>query len=64
VVFQTTAADSRTSENDDCCIFGSGWDGSYKNTGEALNSANFAYIIQGKYRNGESFNKSGNIILK
>jgi hypothetical protein len=64
VVFETTAADSRTSEDDDCCIFGSGWDGSYKNTGEALNSANFAYIIQGKYRNGESFNKSGNIILK
>jgi hypothetical protein len=64
VVFETTAADSRTSEDDDCCIFGSGWDGSYKNTGEALNSANFAYILQGKYRNGESFNKSGNIILK
>ena len=64
VVFETTAADSRTSEDGDCCIFGSGWDGSFKNTGDALNSANFAYILQGKYKNGEAFNKSGNIILK
>jgi hypothetical protein len=64
VVFETTKTDSRTSEDGDCCIFGSGWDGSFKNTGEPLKPGNFAYMLQGKYKNGEPFFKSGNIILR
>jgi hypothetical protein len=64
VVFETTDTDSRYSDDGDCCIFGPGWDGTYMNSGKPLNTASFAFILKGRFRNGDTFFKSGNTILQ
>jgi hypothetical protein len=46
-----------------CCVYGEGWDGTFKNTGKPLNSAVFVFILKGEFINGEIFNESGNITL-
>ena len=40
-------------EDGDCCIFGPGWNGTLNNSGKPMNSASFAYILKGTYKNGE-----------
>ena len=55
---------AKETEDGDCCIFGPGWNGTLDNSGKPLNSASFAYILKGTYRNGEGFYLTGNIILK
>ena len=46
-----------------CCVYGDGWDGTWKNNGTKVNVATFAYILRGKFKDGEEFEKQGNITL-
>ena len=64
LVYETKDATPKETEDGDCCIFGPGWNGTLDNSGKPLNSASFAYILKGTYRNGEGFYLTGNIILK
>ena len=64
LVFESMDANSQLTGEMECCIFGNGWDGSFNNSGEKLNSTTFAYILKGKYRNGKEFFKTGNLTLK
>ena len=64
LVYETKEANPKETEDGDCCMFGPGWNGTLDNSGKPLNSASFAYILKGTYRNGEGFYLTGNIILK
>ena len=64
LVFETKDATPKETEDGDCCMFGPGWNGTLDNSGKPLNSASFAYILKGTYKNGEGFYLTGNIILK
>ena len=64
LVYETKDATPKETEDGDCCMFGPGWNGTLDNSGKPLNSASFAYILKGTYKNGEGFYLTGNIILK
>ena len=62
-VYETNDASAATRSDGQCCSYGIGWDGTYKQTGEPLNSAVFAYTLAGFFSNGTEFYDSGNITL-
>jgi hypothetical protein len=59
----TDATEAPRSEDDRCCAYGKGWDGTWENSGTKINIAAFAYILRGKFKDGEVFEKQGNITL-
>ncbi|HIA12060.1 MAG TPA: hypothetical protein EYN69_08325, partial [Flavobacteriales bacterium] len=62
-VYETNDASAAIRSDGQCCAYGIGWDGTYKQTGKPLNSAVFAYILTGFFTNGTAFSESGNITL-
>jgi hypothetical protein len=67
-VYESTDATESDRQNSDsngekCCAYGKGWDGSWENSGTQINVAAFAYILRGKFKNGDEFEKQGNITL-
>ena len=62
-VYESTDGSESIRSDGKCCAYGIGWDGSWKNNGTKLNVATFAYILKGKFSDGEEFDKHGNITL-
>ncbi|HHZ65648.1 MAG TPA: PKD domain-containing protein [Flavobacteriales bacterium] len=62
-VFKTTETLQRLRFDGQCCTYGVGWDGTYKNQGKAVNSAVFAYILKVAFQDGTEVVKEGNITL-
>ena len=63
IVYETNDVSSKTREDGLCCAYGSGWNGTYLNSGKELNTASFAYILTGTFENGDQFSEKGNITL-
>ncbi|PCH92367.1 MAG: hypothetical protein COB85_08235, partial [Bacteroidetes bacterium] len=63
IVFETAEVTQSLRFDGQCCRYGIGWDGTHKNSGKAINSAVFAYILKGSFQDGTEFNKQGNITL-
>jgi hypothetical protein len=59
----TDATEAPRSKDGRCCAYGKGWDGTWENSGTKINVAAFAYILRGKFTDGEEFEKQGNITL-
>ena len=57
------ATEAPRSKDGRCCAYGKGWDGTWENSGTKINVAAFAYILRGKFTDGEEFEKQGNITL-
>jgi hypothetical protein len=62
-VYESTDASESTRTDGKCCAYGKGWDGSWENNGTKINAAAFAYILRGRFTDGEEFEKQGNITL-
>ncbi|HIA11304.1 MAG TPA: hypothetical protein EYN69_04415, partial [Flavobacteriales bacterium] len=62
-VYESSDASATTRSDGQCCAYGIGWDGTYKETGKPLNSAVFVYKLTGLFSNGKEFIESGNITL-
>jgi hypothetical protein len=62
-VYESTDATEAIRSDGKCCAYGKGWDGTWKNGGTKVNVASFAYLLRGKFRDGEEFEKHGNITL-
>jgi len=62
-VYESTDASEAMRADGKCCAYGTGWDGTWKNGGSKVNVASFAYLLRGKFRDGEEFEKHGNITL-
>jgi len=63
VVFETSDVAATIRQDGLCCKYGPGWDGTFKNKEEPLNSNVFAYKLTGTFNNGEEFFEAGNITL-
>ncbi|HHZ64719.1 MAG TPA: PKD domain-containing protein [Flavobacteriales bacterium] len=63
IVYESSDASTRLRDDGLCCAYGEGWDGTYNNAGETLNTSVFAYIAVGTFTNGEEFKELGNITL-
>ena len=62
-VYESTDALESIRSDGKCCAYGKGWDGFWKNSGTKLNMATFAYILKGRFSDGEEYEKQGNITL-
>ncbi len=62
-VFESSESTQSLRFDGQCCIYGIGWDGTYKNGGKAINSAVFAYILRVTFVDGSTFFEEGNITL-
>ncbi|HIO72447.1 MAG TPA: hypothetical protein EYN38_05005, partial [Flavobacteriales bacterium] len=62
-VYESSDASAATRSDGQCCAYGIGWDGTYKDTGKPLNSAVFVFKLTGFFTNGKEFIDSGNITL-
>jgi len=63
IVYNTVDSSKKLRSDGECCMYGEGWDGTFRNTGKPLNTAVFVYILKGEFKNGKEFNESGNITL-
>jgi len=63
LVYETNNATETTRTDGKCCAYGEGWDGTWENSGTKINVASFAFILKGKFADGEAFEKKGNITL-
>jgi len=62
-VYETNVATKSLRNDGQCCIYGEGWDGTFRTTGKPVNSAVFAYILKAKFLDGEKHTEQGNITL-
>ena len=62
-VHETNSTSKKMRSDGQCCTYGEGWDGTFKNTGKPLNGAVFVFKLKGKFENGEKFYETGNITL-
>jgi hypothetical protein len=62
-VYLTADVSENMRSDGECCAYGGGWDGTYKNTGRPLNGSVFAFMLKGEFEDGAAFNESGNITL-
>ena len=63
IVYENIDAAKKFRSDGKCCTYGEGWDGTFKNSGELLNSAVFVFVLKGEFNNGNVFYESGNITL-
>ncbi|HIO72446.1 MAG TPA: hypothetical protein EYN38_05000 [Flavobacteriales bacterium] len=63
LVYESSDASASLRSDGACCSYGTGWDGTYKETSKPLNSAVFVYKLTGFFTNGKEFIESGNITL-
>ena len=62
-VYESFDASESIRSDGKCCAYGKGWDGSWENSGININMATFAYILKGRFSDGEEFDRQGNITL-
>ncbi len=62
-VYETSDSSNKMRSDGECCAYGEGWDGTYKNTGKPLNGSVFVFLLKGEFEDGGEFNESGNITL-
>ena len=62
-VHETFDSSNKMRSDGECCAYGEGWDGTYRNTGRTLNGSVFVFVLKGEFEDGGEFNASGNITL-
>jgi hypothetical protein len=62
-VYESTDATEAIRSDGKCCAYGKGWNGTWQSSGTKVNVASFAYVLRGKFKDGEEFEKHGNITL-
>ena len=60
-VYEASDPSKKMRSDGECCAYGEGWDGTYKNTGKPLNGSVFVFLLKGEFEDGGEFNESGNI---
>ena len=56
-VYETSDPSKKKRSDGECCAYGEGWDGTYKNTGRPLNGSVFAFVLKGEFEDGAAFNE-------
>jgi len=62
-VYETSDTSKKKRSDGECCAYGDGWDGTYRNTGRPLNLSVFVFMLKGEFADGREFKESGNITL-